>query len=220
MTASLLASTIPVEVFVRDRRCVVVGGGHEAKSKVLRLLASGARVEWFDDEPSSEATDPRVIRLAGPPALEDDAAVVFLATSFEDPGWAAAVAPEEHAGLHPRPEHATFVNPAVEGSGLHCWDLAGARGGREAGQLLRAGGLAGWFARRGCGGSASATRRRASARGDCATAGGGSDKLARMRRESDTWLGRLVASRYRLIARLGRATWPTCIWRATSSSID
>ncbi len=124
MTASLLASTIPVEVFVRDRRCVVVGGGHEAKSKVLRLLASGARVEWFDDEPSSEATDPRVIRLAGPPALEDleGAAVVFLATSFEDLGArAAAVARLKNTLVCTldRPEHATFVNPAVvEGSGV------------------------------------------------------------------------------------------------------
>jgi precorrin-2 dehydrogenase/sirohydrochlorin ferrochelatase len=125
MTESLLAATIPVEVLVRGRRCVVVGGGHEAESKVRRLLAAGARVEWFDETRTDEgAADPGVTTLATAPTASEleGAAVVFLSTAFEELGARAAETARARGTLVctlDRPEHATFVNPAVvDGAGV------------------------------------------------------------------------------------------------------
>jgi len=125
---TLLSSTIPVEVLVRDRLALVVGGGGEALSKLRRLTRAGARIEWFPDGATAEDRAAGVALgatiLDAPPeeAVLATAAIVFFTTEQEERGALAATSARARGTLVctlDRPDHSTFVNPAVaEGAGV------------------------------------------------------------------------------------------------------
>lgn len=122
--------TLPVELVVRGRRAVVVGAFGECVSKIERLALAGADTIVFAE---GEPIDDRVVELAreGRIALADrpytpadarDACVVFVATSLEHVGaalFADARANGRLVSTLDRPEHSTFINPAVaRGAGI------------------------------------------------------------------------------------------------------
>lgn len=122
--------TLPVEVIVRGRQAIVIGASGECVSKIERLVVAGADTLVF---PEGEPIDARVADLAREGRLTiadrefdradvDGACVVFVAPSLEHVG-AALVADARIRGTLvstlDRPEHSTFINPAVaRGAGL------------------------------------------------------------------------------------------------------
>jgi len=123
-----LDETISVELVVRGRRCVAVGGCREVLFKVERLVKAGALVEVFAD---------RGAVVAGLARLIDDgsvtlkprrslnvvgAAVVFVSPEEEPVGAELAARARETGTLVctlDRPEASTFSNPAsADVSGL------------------------------------------------------------------------------------------------------
>jgi siroheme synthase-like protein len=118
------ASTLAVELLVRDRLALVVGCGAEAESKIARLLDAGARVRVVSE---GAAISEHVHALATRGSIElvdrallpadlEDACVVFVATELEALGAELAEAARGSGRLVStldRPEASTFVNPAV-----------------------------------------------------------------------------------------------------------
>jgi siroheme synthase-like protein len=126
---TLLSSTIPIELVVRGRRAVVVGGGGEAMSKLRRLARGGAAIEWWSTEGASDeelreaAALGAETRTGSPTTRElEGAAIVFVATAHEALGAELAELSRRTGALVctlDRPMHSTFVNPAVaEGAGI------------------------------------------------------------------------------------------------------
>lgn len=125
-----LEDTITVELIVRDRRCVCVGGCDEVAYKVEKLIRSGARVEIFAQRSAVRPrlagllNDSTVILTERAPTREEleGAAVVFLSPDEEALGATLA----EHARRTgtlvctlDRPHASTFVNPgSADVSGL------------------------------------------------------------------------------------------------------
>lgn len=122
--------TLPVELVVRGRRAVVIGASGECVSKIERLVVAGADTLVF---PEGEPVDAGVaelgregrVTIAERPFDVTDAeaaCVVFLAPSFERVGAILAADARARGTLVStldRPEHSTFINPAVaRGAGL------------------------------------------------------------------------------------------------------
>jgi siroheme synthase-like protein len=116
-------STLPVEVLVRGRRALVVGGGAECASKVRRLLEAGAIVRVVTGGAGAgaeilEASGGRA-EICERPFSRDDlegACVVFVAPAFDALGRELADEARRSGRLVStldRPEASTFINPAV-----------------------------------------------------------------------------------------------------------
>src|SRR5258708_32237187 len=82
----LVVKMFPLSLNVRDRRCVVIGGGSVGQRKTAALLESGARVRMICLETRPPYLDsPRLQWLTQPYAAEHlgGAALVFAAASPE-----------------------------------------------------------------------------------------------------------------------------------------
>jgi siroheme synthase-like protein len=122
--------TLAVELLVRDRDAVVIGTDMECESKIERLVAAGARVRVFTEggAPSARVAAwaaSNAVTLIARPFADDDsdgACVVFVSPAHQAIG--ARLAPRARVSAKlvstlDRPEHSTFINPAVaRGSGL------------------------------------------------------------------------------------------------------
>ncbi|MFO0611904.1 MAG: NAD(P)-dependent oxidoreductase [Polyangiaceae bacterium] len=122
--------TLPVELLVRGRRAVVIGGDAECAAKVERLLVGGAVVHVFPE--GTAPLDAIVARAReGAIAIEErpfedrdavGACVVFLSPAHEALGARLAARARVEGTLVctlDRPEASTFINPAVaRGAGL------------------------------------------------------------------------------------------------------
>ncbi|HAD04206.1 MAG: hypothetical protein A2091_06265 [Desulfuromonadales bacterium GWD2_61_12] len=73
----------PLFVEIKDRLCLVVGGGAVGRRKIEGLLAAGARVRLVDPKPAAEALPPGVEQVCREylPGDLADAVLVFAATN-------------------------------------------------------------------------------------------------------------------------------------------
>lgn len=125
-----LEDTITVELVVRDRRCVCVGGCDEVAYKVEKLVRSGARVEVYAERSAlspraARAIDDELVMLVERAPKPDEiagAAVVFVSPEEEALGAGLAAAARDNGTLVctlDRPAASTFVNPgSADVSGL------------------------------------------------------------------------------------------------------
>lgn len=112
----------PVNLNVRDRQAVIVGGGAVAARKCLLLVEAGARVTVIAPD-----LDPRLEKLRGEGQVachtrtyrEGDLAGAFIAfAATDDPAVNRAVAAEAQsrgilADITDAPEHGSFTTPAA-----------------------------------------------------------------------------------------------------------
>jgi precorrin-2 dehydrogenase len=119
-------STLPVELYVRGRRAVVIGQGAECATKVSRLLDAGALVRVItgggsiESDISSAIGDRteavEIFERAFLPHDVDGACAVFVSAALESLGadlsrdaWATG----RLVCTLDRPESSTFINPAM-----------------------------------------------------------------------------------------------------------
>lgn len=125
-----LEDTVTVELVVRGRRAVAIGGCEEIATKVDRLVRAGANVELFSSRSDLCARLRSLVQAESIALVErrpsredvDGAAVVFVSPNEESLGAELAAAARERGTLVctlDRPEAATFVNPgSADVSGL------------------------------------------------------------------------------------------------------
>jgi precorrin-2 dehydrogenase / sirohydrochlorin ferrochelatase len=144
VSRSLESGTLSVEVVMRGRRALVVGGCHECALKVERLLSCGAKVlvvapETVETSIEDHAAQGDLVleRRAFRDSDIEGVAVTFVSPDLEQLGLrlsAQALREGRLVSTLDRPEASTFVNPAVvEKSGIK---LALSSGG-QAPALLR-----------------------------------------------------------------------------------
>ena len=114
---------LPILVDLRERRCLVVGGGDVAARKVEQLLTAGARVTVVAprvnariDELAAQRPAVRVERRPYAPSDLDGVALAFAAT--DDPALQQEIATQAGAAgvwlnAVDEPERCSFVMPAI-----------------------------------------------------------------------------------------------------------
>ena len=112
----------PVFLDLRDRPCLVVGGGSVAEGKVAGLLAAGARVTVVSptvtERLAAWAAAGRITHAARPYRADDLAGRQLAFTATDDRDVTAAVAADGHArgvwvNAADDPTHCDFILPAV-----------------------------------------------------------------------------------------------------------
>lgn len=107
----------PVQLQLKDRLCVVVGGGSVGLRKIKGLLAAGARVRLIAQEPPAPPPD-GVEVLVRPYRRGDLAGALLAFAATDDPQVNAAVAEEARAAgilvnVADDPQRGDFILPAV-----------------------------------------------------------------------------------------------------------